>query len=255
MVASATLKMVAYWVPKAGTSVSEWEDGAAYNPRTGWFAVTDGASTGSSSREWAYTLAHALVADRDERVLDGPDSGLIDWLEKVRGRFDPKSPEFPVSRMPLWVQRVGGQIGSHATLLGGRIARDSIEALAVGDCCLFHLAHDARPAAFPLHDSSQFGTSPTLVTSHSGNNEQLCTTVRRYRASISPGDVLFAVSDALAEWLMRNLGNPDVWRCLAQIGHEGFDQLCDDLRADKQLKNDDVTLLRVSVLVDHGAAR
>ena len=47
---------VAFWEPKAGTARSEWEDGCAYSPETGWFAIADGASAGTSSREWGDTL-------------------------------------------------------------------------------------------------------------------------------------------------------------------------------------------------------
>src|SRR5690348_13330808 len=111
----STLSMVAYWLPKAGTSPSEWEDGVAYSPGSGWFAASDGASTGNSSREWAYTLARFFVHDRTADVFDAGGSGFVRWVDATRDRFDPRSPEFPASRMPEWVQTVGERQGSYAT--------------------------------------------------------------------------------------------------------------------------------------------
>jgi len=72
------MRMIAYWAPKSATPDAEWEDGAAYSRRTGRFAVADGASAGSGSREWAYTLVREFVAS-DLALTD-----FAGWLASTR---------------------------------------------------------------------------------------------------------------------------------------------------------------------------
>jgi len=242
-------EMVAYWLPKDGTPAAEWEDGVAYSRQSGWFAVADGASTGNSSREWAYTLASTFVADRSAQALhDDSSQSFLDWVDTARARFDPKSPEFPVSRMPEWVQAAGDRMGAHATFIGGRLDDGHVRAVAVGDCCLFHLhAASGRTTAFPLSEPGQFNSNPRLLSSLGDRDHQLADAVRHYRAPFAPGDVVFAASDAFAEWLTKGIDDPDVWKALSGIGNKGFRRLCQDLRMSRRMKNDDVTLWRASV--------
>ncbi|MDQ1729929.1 MAG: hypothetical protein QOK10_88 [Pseudonocardiales bacterium] len=253
------LQMVAYWEPKEGTSTSEWEDGAAFSAQTGWFAIADGASTANSSREWAYLLTDSFVHDQPTAALEVEDGAgrraFLEWVRAARTRFDPHSPEFPPSRMPSWVQSAGERLGAHATFLGGRINDGEIKAVAVGDCCLFHaMTEQARPRSFPLTDPGQFGTAPALVSSLEAGDGRLAESVRHYRAPMARGNVVFAASDALAEWLSRGADRPELWHALARIGHEGFSELCQDLRANREMKNDDVTLWRASLARSPGVA-
>lgn len=250
------LNMVAYWLPKAGTPTSEWEDGVAYSPGSGWFAVSDGASTGGSSREWAYTLASCFINDRATSVFDPDGAGFVGWIKATRGRFDPRSAEFPASQMPEWVQAAGARQGSYATFLGGRVSGSEVRAVAAGDCCLFQLRADgSQPATFPLSSKNQFGTKPLLISSSDRSDEHLTTGIGYYRSAVGPGDVVFAASDALAEWLISNLKDPSVWHALSRIDHLGFRDLCADLRSRRAMKNDDVTLWRATAAATAGAGR
>lgn len=240
------MTMVAYWQPKGGTSADEWEDGAAYDPASGWFAVTDGASTGSSSREWAFTLADSFVRSRPVTALDD-DAAFLAWVRDTRAAFDPRAPAFAHSRMPAWVQSAGERLGAYATFVGGRIAGGEVRAVAVGDCCLFTAPAGTLPVGFPIAAAGGFGTSPMLIASVAGDDEQLCAAVHRHAAPVNAGDVVFAASDALADWLTRHGRRAAVWRVLAALGHQGFAAMCADLRAAGELKNDDVTLFRATV--------
>lgn len=239
--------MVAYWTPKQGTVPSDWEDGVAYSTSSGWFALADGASSGAGSREWAYTLASRFVADRPAAVLeDGDGTAFVRWVEATRRAFDPHSAEFPVSQMPKWVQDLGEREGAHATFLGGRVDTDGIHAVAVGDCCLFH-STVAGVTAFPVARAEDFGSAPDLVGSVAPDgNARLASQVHHFHARAVHGQVVFAASDALAEWLVRHLDRPDVWRQLADLGRFGFAGLCRDLRHRREMKNDDTTLWRAT---------
>lgn len=236
--------MVVYWTSKDGTPRSDWEDGAAYSRRSGWFAVADGASTGSDSRAWAYTLARSVVADRPAGIFAA--GGLVEWVRRTRAGFDPAAPEFPVSRAPQWVQAASARRGAHATLLAGRIANGMLDAVAVGDCCLFRHGR-GRVDAFPLRSASEFGTNPALVPSQSQGDERLARAVRPFHCALATDDVVFAASDALAEWLVRNQADDRVWHLLRRVGHDGFERLCADLRATGRMKNDDTTLFRATL--------
>ncbi len=236
--------MVAYWSPKDRTDLSEWEDGAAYSRQSGWFAVADGASTGSSSREWAYALTSGFIRDRADGVFEDGTTGFVDWVGRTRASFDPRSDEFRPSKAPKWVQVAGSQRGAHATLLAGRIADGMVRAVAVGDCCLFLLRAGRLVESFPLAGPDDFGSSPDLVPSRPTNDDALASAVRRFDRKLDPGDVILVTSDALAEWLTAQAGNQRAWQALSKIGHTGFQLLCDDLRADAKMKNDDVTMFR-----------
>jgi hypothetical protein len=237
-------RMVAYWAAKAGTPASDWEDGAAYSPASGWFAVTDGASTGGKSREWAYTLARAFIEDRPAEVFEDR-AAFLTWVGSVRTRFEPDSDEFPASRAPDWVRSASAARGSHATFVGGRVEPHQVTAIAAGDCCLFHLGVNRRPASFPITAVDGFGTAPLLISSNDDNDRALAEGLRRYQAKIAPDDVLLASSDALAQWMLTTRDD-GVWDLLSEIGQPGFLQMCRDLREAGQMKNDDVTLWRAT---------
>lgn len=239
--------MVAYWTPKEGTEFSEWEDGAAYSQQTGWFAVADGASTGSNSREWAYTLTSAFIRERAAEVFDDPENGFSHWLRRTRAAFDPRSDQFLPSKAPRWVQTAASERGSHATLLAGRIFQGTVQAVAVGDCCLFKWTNGAPVEPFPLAEPGDFGSNPLLVRSHQSDDDHRVSDVHRFNCQLAPGDFVFVASDALAEWLTGQLRNQQVWRMLARLGNTGFQDLCRDLRTHHHMKNDDVTLFRAGM--------
>lgn len=141
------------------------------------------------------------------------------------------------------MQYAGSVRGSHATFLAARLSAGHVDALAVGDCCLFHLRVDGRVNCFPLGPGDVFGTSPDLISSNA-RQSNVDPIVQRYREQLDDGDVILAATDALAEWLTRNIGDADVRRLMMRIGNGGFQQLCIDLRARGEMKNDDVTLFR-----------
>jgi hypothetical protein len=228
------MRMIAYWAPKSATPEAEWEDGAAYSRRTGRFAIADGASAGSGSREWAYTLVRDFVA------TGGALTNFDSWLAATRAGFDPRSAEFPPPRVPDWVRASNEHTGAYATFLGAHLESARLRAVAVGDCCLFHVtATGVR--TFPLASASDFGSQPSLVASRADASAPALT----YQADLAPADVVLAATDALAQWVLTDIAaNLPV---LLGIGHRGFRDLCGDLRAGRHMRDDDVTLLRAAI--------
>ena len=246
---------VAFWESKAGTARSDWEDGCAYSPESGWFAIADGASAGTSSREWAYTLVDRFVGDRPHDLLRADEwlgSRFLRWLADVRADFDPESEAFRQTHVPDWVRAAGRRQGAFSTFLGGRISVANWAAVAVGDCCLFQLhAPDRRVTMFPLGSAAEIGTTPELIPSMAVDDGALLRSLRHGGGRLQPDDTIFAGTDAIAEWMIRGRERPDVWSVLSRIGNEGFATLCADLRERREMRNDDVTLLRYRLPAEH----
>jgi hypothetical protein len=246
----------AFWEPKSGTARSEWEDGCAYSPESGWFAIADGASAGTSSREWAYTLVKCFVDDRRDDLLQA-DEGLgarfLQWISGVRECFDPDAEGFVRATVPEWVRAAGEQRGAFSTFLGGRISTSEWTAIAVGDCCLFHVdASGLLLTTFPMSGADEFGSTPQLIPSRPVDNAALAQSLRHGSGPLQPRDLILAGTDAVSEWMIHAHHRVEMWSVLSRIGNEGFAALCADLREVKEMRNDDVTLLRYRPPVDDG---
>jgi hypothetical protein len=248
MIGVRTARFVAFWQPKGGTAAADWEDGCAYSPGTGWFAVTDGASTGTRSREWAYFLAKSFVEDRPTDLFhsDGRHGERFGaWAASVRSRFDPHAGEFDGLRTPTWVRAIGDERGAFCTFLGGRLTDTGWTALALGDCCLFQVdATDQAVRTFPLSSPSEIGSTPLLVPSVAVDEVGIEREVALASGPFGPADLLFVATDALSEWMLTARDHPSLWPTLGRLTSTGFSSLCAELRGRREMRNDDVTLLR-----------
>jgi hypothetical protein len=250
---STSATWTAYWAPKAGTPLSEWEDGCAYSPSTGWFALADGASSGVRSREWAFHLSRSFIeaAQHDVFATGLGQTQMIDWIGSARTSFDSDSTEFNSFALPAWIRAAASEKGAYATLLGGRWCATGWQVAAVGDCCLFHVAATGEVVTtFPLRPGHDPTAPPMLVTSVAFDESRLTASINVARGTIAAGEWVLVTSDALAAWMLANVDDRPMWLALRDIGNDGFQALCRDLRSAELLKNDDVTMLRI---VDDGA--
>ncbi|MFN3979718.1 MAG: hypothetical protein ACK4SA_04950, partial [Caldilinea sp.] len=111
---------------------------------------------------------------------------------------------------------------------------------------------DALLTSFPVVDAAFFTSRPLLIGSLPASNAALSGHLRRASGEFRPGDRLYLVSDALGQWWMHAVErNETPWntvdRTLARRRH-GFSGWIDSLRRAGQMRNDDVTLLRVTWL-------
>jgi hypothetical protein len=223
-------------VPKRGNSREEYEDAVAADAATGRFAVADGASESIFAGEWANMLCEAFVAAPPSRETIGT------WLAKLQKRW-----LAGVSKKAVpWYIEEKLQDGAFATFLGlivdgdEKRAKRSWRAIAVGDSCLFHVRDDAMIVSFPMEKAAGFGTRPHLIGSRQSGSVDLTAAA----GFLEPGDQLFLMTDALAEWfLTQHEKGRKPWQRLARLTQERFAELVDSLRDTKRLKNDDVTLL------------
>ncbi len=241
-----------YWLPKAGNSAEEYEDAfwplGAVDREVRWFrcAVADGATEASFSGEWARMLVRAWCRGRfGRRQLSSALPALQNkWLAQV-------------SAWPLpWYAEEKLRSGAFAALIGlfiveGRTRhRKRWHALAVGDCCLFHLRDGALLASFPLTDTEQFSSRPVLLSSKPDGHVSMRQHVRIIGGTWYPGDIFYLMSDALARWFLGSaVARPQLEAAMASARRPeaSFSAWVQALREGGCIRNDDVTLLRVDV--------
>jgi hypothetical protein len=151
------------------------------------------------------------------------------------------------------------QEGAFATFLGlvvhqgGRLRRRRWQAVAVGDSCLFQLREGRLHRTFPMTRSADFGNVPWLLGSRSPLENGLPREELRTRGSWRVHDQLWLMTDALARWFLQQVeGGNKPWEAVAPLlaataPTEAFAAWIDGLRNAQDLRNDDVTLLAVSL--------
>lgn len=247
-----------FWLPKNGHNTEEYEDAFIYSLCDGRFAIADGATESSFARSWARDLVR-------EFVYDPPQNGeWQQWLRPLQGLW---REGINWDQLP-WFAVEKAQQGAHATLLGFEFVFEASlcelfapksvsmekrqwKAVAIGDSCLFHIQEAGLLTAFPIRSSSEFGSTPILLSSNSG--QQFRTEVQYCSGKAHPGDFFILATDALAQWfLARYEAGERPWATLCNLeSEEAFSSLVIHLRKAHLMRNDDVTLLVIS-LDPHG---
>lgn len=234
--------------PKAGNSESQNEDAAALGPKLRRVAIADGASEGWQSGPWARVLAAECV-----RTPPMPDS-FAGWVTAARAKA-------PKTEATSWYAEEKAALGSFATILGVSFedAKDGgirWRAVAVGDSCLFHVRGEKLLAKFPVESLGDFSNRPKLVGSEVA---QVVPEPDWFAGRGELNDVFYLLTDALAEWYLRERGaNARPERELDRVTEPSrppaaFADWIKSLRDAKALKNDDCTVVRVELLPLQGS--
>lgn len=234
---------------KNGNTEAENDDSFSSAKDKSRFAVADGATEASFSREWAKQLVRAFTAKR----LSIPIA-LVE-LKPLQSRWE----KF-VHRHPLpWYAEEKARSGAFAAFVGLEFSEEHSEtgmrkkwrATAAGDSCLVQVRGDEIFKAFPLADSASFGNRPDLLSSVSSANGNSTELVMQCDGSWGCEDVFFLMTDALACWFFKELeqgGKP--WNLLRDLGTRdgaSFQKFVADLRSQQRMKNDDVTLVQIDI--------
>jgi hypothetical protein len=159
-------------------------------------------------------------------------------------------------RAQTWYAEAKLEEGAAATFLG-LIFREvpvlglkSWQALAVGDSCLFQVRHGRLITSFPMTRSTDFGSTPTLVSSYGADrmSDRNCRT-----GTWRDQDCFWLMTDALAQWFLREHEHghqPQVeLEPFLEMGRdEGaarFAEWIVQRRQARDMRNDDVTLIGI----------
>jgi hypothetical protein len=206
--------------------------------------VADGASESSFAGLWARLLTEGFV----QAEADAANG----WLGPLRRRW---AAEVEPLELPWYAEEKREQ-GAFATFLGLviRPPRESLggrwQALAIGDSCLFQVRQDHLLAAFPVECAADFSNVPQLLRSRATGAG---TKPKVEWGKWEPGDRLFLMTDALAQWfLSRHEAKANPWHSLARrLEHPDAQVVLTEyigkLRDQKELKNDDVTVILVEL--------
>jgi hypothetical protein len=239
-----------FYLPKNGSTDAEYEDAFSLGDDGLRFAVADGATEASFSGVWAKQLVRAFT----NRKLSIPI--VIEELRPLQLRW-----QKIVHRHPLpWYAEEKANSGAFAAFIGLELlqeiseagARKTWRATAAGDSCLVQVRCDEIIGAFPLADSCSFGNRPNLLSSACAMNGKESELVLHSTGSWGCEDLFFLMTDALACWFFkeRERGNKP-WNLLRDLdtqGHVSFRKFIADLRSEGQMKNDDVTLVRIDII-------
>jgi len=278
------LKYAVLSEPKAGSSKSEYEDawslsggrprvrGSSANRCT--FAVADGASESMLAGAWAGRLARAVggLAGRElgaEVFAERICAAAARWPAYVNRYVGRRA---RVGRPVAWYEESKLEQGAYATLLGvsfqGKPGRDSgfsdfpgggtWSAAALGDACGFQVRGARLTEAFPLQSSAGFDTSPHLAGTRAPDRELIEARTVERRGTWLPGDVFYLATDAAAQWFLAEIeAGRQPWREIDEVCDEnasdGTSDWLEKLRADRRMRNDDVTIIRCRLdpVVEH----
>ncbi len=221
------------------------------NAEDGVAAIADGVTSGIFSRQWARLLTRAVVDD-------WPDPGNEDrfpaWVSDLRAQWER---EIDVSGL-AWYQRAKLREGGFSTLLwlrlldngGLRDGREEsrIEALAIGDSCLFHVRGDELLESFPLDCTGQFDSSPLVLGSvNLKRDDQL--QFERLEIASRTGDMIVLCTDSVAAWAMNQYerGDPVPWSNYWDMEPQAWADEVGRLRGQSRMRVDDATLLLLRV--------
>lgn len=249
-----------FWLPKAGSSASEYEDAFSLcgvgNVRASEmrFSVADGASESYLAGRWADVIVRKFIeiGGHDRRSL--VTSAIIDWqqiiVDYVNDREEKGNPI-------QWYEEPGIARGAFATLIGlelrGSFLRGEgkLDAIVIGDSGFFQLRKGEVITAWPLTKSEDFGTLPDLFPSKPAGIDIVMDHIYKYEGSWKPGDVLYIGTDAMCQWFLKEMENGEKpWQELKFLDPERpetFGSFINDLREKREIHNDDTTLVTVEL--------
>lgn len=237
-----------YWLPKKGNTIEEYEDAACplqtvdSDVKEFLCAVADGATETSFARLWAQLLVEGFVSGTELSVLKQR------W---ARG----------ISRENLpWYAEEKAELGAYAALVGLTLnesapGKGAWSATAIGDCCVLQVRKSSLIERFPIESASEFGIRPVLLSSNAGKDKEEDDAWLKKEGRFLSGDSFYLLSDAIACFMLsREEKSGDAALFLESIDSqeslEAFAEVQREVEDDQGrplMRNDDVTLMRVSV--------
>jgi hypothetical protein len=178
-----------------------------------------------------------------------------DWLERARARFAARS----APGEDDWAAILASDRGSYATFLGLTVTASGLVVHAVGDTVLFAIRPDAQLIVYPQLSHADFAGEPVLLCSVAGRgafpDTEDAFAEGQFTLPAPPcgwsGTKLIAVTDALAEWVVRVEGNTERVERLEEITRHrdraSFNAWVAEAIAAGDLRRDDCSVLDISL--------
>lgn len=218
-------------VPRAGGEAGDYEDAAAIETKE-WpvcAAVADGATESAFARSWAKRLVRGVTDQRattTEAFRHAVSDGQTEWQATAAERATDRP----------WYVAAKAAEGAFAAVLGLSLHADGRwRAVAVGDCCLFHVRAQTVVRSWPFEADDAFTNRPALVPSQADREVPAPNAVT---GAWQPNDRFLLATDAVAAWLMDS--DPVA---MSTLDLDAFREHVEAARADGSLRNDDATLL------------
>jgi hypothetical protein len=251
----ARIQWRAVSVSKQGNHAAENEDayqpdtppGAQTDPKNFVWALADGATQTSFSGLWARLLVRAAAGTY-------PDASLPDLVSAAQANW-----VNALSRTALpWHAEEKVRQGAFSTLawFGLKPSSHSWKAVVIGDSCLFQVRGGKLIRMFPEYESVDFRRSPLLLSSIPARNTRILDDLTSFAIDGNwvAGDQFLLMTDALACWTVSELekGSDPFGPLQAVIlkpenPDEAFGAWLEVNRRERNIKNDDTTLLWVNV--------
>lgn len=277
------LTRVLHWsVPKAGSTERECEDAfdIEYENTLGFqplcIAVADGASESFLSGQWAGILTKSFCRHQKSNsnkeaanLLHHPKTNGT-YFASAAGQFLPRAYEdwrkwqehylrqrTRQNKPVQWYEEAGLAAGGFAAMLGLTLQRhreNSLrwQAMAVGDVCFFQVRRKRELVlSFPVCNTQGFTNRPVLISAKPAGNAGLEDSIHLAQGLFTDDDVLYVATDALAAWFLKQYEDgAKPWQVLERFCLPSpcptFLQWVRQLRENKGMRNDDVTLLRIA---------
>lgn len=253
-----SIQVESFFMQKLGNQPSEYEDSFRYSLESGRFAVADGVSESCFAKLWADLLARFFV--RSKWSLFTSKSISRKRKEKIIESFLSPAQEEWDSKIDwenlAWYVHEKAKRGAFATFLGLEIGKGGDKranlyhwrALAVGDCCLFHLSARLHLLkSFPMSSSAQFDNRPSLLPSKffpkmSGKQGKMEVYVDE--GKVKPKEKLVLTTDAVAKWILQETEKgQQIWKEFILHKNEKTKSIFEELIGTKKIRNDDITVL------------
>ncbi|MFC4009023.1 hypothetical protein ACFOY2_17460 [Nonomuraea purpurea] len=262
-----------HYLHKGGGSEEEYEDAFATTPDMRrledvaadglGIAISDGASESILAGRWARLLVRHFTAAIPD-VLGTRDAfanHAVGAAEQWKLSIGEYVAEREAAGRPIqWYEQPKMDRGAFATLLVAGLSVMQQEdgsslatwvAAGIGDCALFHVRDNRLLTSFPMTDSAEFTSNPALLNSKSHDRDLIADRMKTHVGILRQKDDLYICTDAVAAWF---LGQAECqnrpWETLEDLDTADgptFADLVDEERTGGRMRNDDSTLIHVTV--------
>jgi hypothetical protein len=230
---------------KKGGSPSEYEDRSEIvfqEDACLRIAVADGTTESLFSDIWADLLVKGY-GEQGAALFEDPSLWSI-HKEFIHQTYQ-QIAEMPEARH--WAMYGKLERGTHATLAAVEFsAGKSVKMSVVGDSCIFWMS-DGKIEMWPELNVEDFGISPDSISHIPETWQNLRQKVRTKEISFEQNCQFVICTDAIACWLVEETqekNNFSAWHDIIKLPDEvAFNQLIEELRDSKKIRNDDVTLV------------